>query len=817
MPITVCCVNSCLAKDIVMFYFPRDKNMQSLWLSYVAPHSPELLQLTSKQLAKKKICIRHFEHQYLDGFTRKYHGYPTLLTEEEIACGVPSQSITDYFDHTYCKRRQGMEEAAPEIIKKPKYSKEYMLVNLDGSQNSKRENTGETSVSDDITMLSKPSTSQESYYISMSPKPSTSQQSYDVPISPKPLTTQHSDKNKCIKLVKSRPRLVTNINNLTPRCRRLYFKCKDMIKRKRLFTSNEDNKQNIAHAEILSNTKSFRKLIEKLDFFPKKFIALQLRFAGKASKGRRYNIDEKLMSIALYKQSPKGYSLLQKLFSLPTKRTLNRVLQNINFGEGINENFFAILKQKIKTWSNAKKLCSIVFDEVQLSAHLNFVASNDEIEGFVKADGPPKFADHALVVMLRGICASWRQPVAYYFCQGTTPAATLKHILKDMVKKVFESGLKPLAFICDQGATSQRALKDLQEETKRHCFQNNIKFDGSILIGASNLSVIYDPPHLIKGLRNNMLNKNLIFEGKLTKWEDIVDVYNYDCKLGNIRMLPKLSDEHVIPEKIKKMKVKNCTQVFSERVAATMQYTATFSQRHDGTQISETTKNTAAAVAFFDQLFDTCNGSRSGRAPGKIRGPVKLNSAHKAFWIEAIKKFKKMHFIPKSSLEKATIKNVPTLNNWVTTLESLIRVSEIMQSEGVSFFYTRNLNQDPLENFFGKIRAYNYRYTNPDTFTFRNSFKSLLMTDMLAIHTKNFNCEDDIGETILNITTLLNEEFASEEQPVSDSNDNRNLSCSSEVNLSGNMVSSIFEEKINVNARSYTSGYIIRKLCQNKC
>ncbi|CAG4971939.1 unnamed protein product [Parnassius apollo] len=160
--------------------------MSEKFSSRLLKPTPELLQLSSKQLAKKKICIRHFEHQYLDGFTRKYHGYPTLLTEEELACGVPSQSITDYYDHTYCKRRQGMEEAAPEIIKKPKYSKEYMLVNLDDSQNSKRENTGETSVSDDITMLSKPSTSQQSYYISMSPKPSTSQQSYDVPISPKP-------------------------------------------------------------------------------------------------------------------------------------------------------------------------------------------------------------------------------------------------------------------------------------------------------------------------------------------------------------------------------------------------------------------------------------------------------------------------------------------------------------------------------------------------------------------------------------------------------------------------------------------------------
>lgn len=100
--------------------------------------------------------------------------------------------------------------------------------------------------------------------------------------------------------------------------------------------------------------------------------------------------------------------------------------------------------------------------------------------------------------------------------------------------------------------------------------------DGRVSVGGCMMSIIYDPPHLIKGLRNNMLNKNLMFEGKLTKWDDILDVYNNDCKLGDIRMLPKLTDQHVIPEKIKKMKVKNCTQVFSERVAATMQYTATF-------------------------------------------------------------------------------------------------------------------------------------------------------------------------------------------------------------------------------------------------
>lgn len=69
------------------------------------------------------------------------------------------------------------------------------------------------------------------------------------------------------------------------------------------------------------------------------------------------------------------------------------------------------------------------------------------------------------------------------------------------------------------------------------------------------MSVIYDPPHLIKGLRNNFLTKNILFEKKISKWNDIVEVYKTDCSHAQMRLLHKLNDEHVIPEKIKKMKV----------------------------------------------------------------------------------------------------------------------------------------------------------------------------------------------------------------------------------------------------------------------
>lgn len=87
--------------------------------------------------------------------------------------------------------------------------------------------------------------------------------------------------------------------------------------------------------------------------------------------------------------------------------------------------------------------------------------------------------------------------------------------------------------------------------------------DDVITINGHSLSVIYDPPHLIKGLRNNFLTKNIKFGGKISKWSDIVDVYKTDCNHAQMRLMHKLTDEHVIPEKIKKMKVSNFIDIRS--------------------------------------------------------------------------------------------------------------------------------------------------------------------------------------------------------------------------------------------------------------
>lgn len=102
-----------------------------------------------------------------------------------------------------------------------------------------------------------------------------------------------------------------------------------------------------------------------------------------------------------------------------------------------------------------------------LETGLNYI-SKDEIRGFVDLkERTSQIADHVLVFMIKGVVHKWQQPVAYYFCEGSTSGVMLKQILKEIVIAVGETGLIPLALVSDQGASFQSALKKLQEETRR--------------------------------------------------------------------------------------------------------------------------------------------------------------------------------------------------------------------------------------------------------------------------------------------------------------------------------------------------------------
>lgn len=86
---------------------------------------------------------------------------------------------------------------------------------------------------------------------------------------------------------------------------------------------------------------------------------------------------------------------------------------------------------------------------------------------------------------------------------------------------------------------------------------------------------LFDPPHLIKCIRNNLLTKDLAMTSindiptHIATWDTIKTAWIMDKRMNTIRpLLRKITKEHVIENKIKKMRVKHATQILSGTVAS---------------------------------------------------------------------------------------------------------------------------------------------------------------------------------------------------------------------------------------------------------
>ncbi|CAH2108331.1 unnamed protein product [Euphydryas editha] len=772
-----CCVGGCSATNEThrLFSFPKNDHLRNLWLSFLVPTNSILVGLSKEQLLRKRVCEKHFDkHQFDEEGKRLRYSYPCLFTDDEIAHGVPlssRESVRNALsDHNYYKENSNEDINATDEL--------FIIGRAGDDFHGHPLCLNEVAVKRHRDVADQPSCSF----------------SKEVEFS---TLREHSD--SAVKKLNSKKR--------------------KFVKHVTKVTENNLGKTVTQRLEQAVSYGNIAALFNNFGFLSKQaqtFLLMQLKQCRKYKTGRRFTLDEKLTALVLWKQSPKSYRLLENMFALPNKRTLNRLSEKIIIEPGLSSRVFKYISNKTRNWNSQQKLCTIVFDEIALTPHLTYNEKADEINGFVDVAGNRKmrFCDHALVFMIRGVCSSWRQTVAFYFCEGTVSSASLQNILKQLVEQVAQTGLIPLGLVCDQGSTFRSAIKSLREMTIQKRSHQNEKDDGTIIIAGYSLSVFFDPPHLLKGLRNNFLSKNIIWKGKTATWKDIQFIYDLDSKLGHTRTLPKLTAHHVDPDKIKKMKVSVAAQVLSARTAAMLKYTNTLNHLYTGS--SSSMETTAEVVEFFDELFDSVNCYPGGATKGKLRKAVKMNSPHVQFWTEAIKKLKELKYEDMSSKlalqsGKPRLVRVPSVDGWITTLESFIRITKILfEKYAVKYYYPRNVNQDPLENFFGRVRALNYRNVNPDANTFIYAYKSLLFSRLLSPHSKFANCEVDNGDALIDLSLLF-------EDDNNENNDNINQNIIPSTSqkshvpknyISGSITQEVVLEKIKVQCSAYTAAKV---------
>lgn len=90
------------------------------------------------------------------------------------------------------------------------------------------------------------------------------------------------------------------------------------------------------------------------------------------------------------------------------------------------------------------------------------------------------------------------------------------------------------------------------------------------------------------------------------------------------------------------------------------------------------------------------------------------------------------------------------------TIKSVMCLWENLKAEGLHQIRTRRLNQDCLENFFGKIRQQGGSSINPTPIQFMHAFKKLSCMDLLDC-ADTFNCAADFDKLLMGLIKVVPE------------------------------------------------------------
>lgn len=408
----------------------------------------------------------------------------------------------------------------------------------------------------------------------------------------------------------------------------------------------------------------------------------QISLIGRSSKGHRYSSDFKQIALNIYFLGPKVYKYLQTMLCLPSKRTLQNVIANWCIKSGCNEFIFTVIGAKMKNFTDEARECVLCIDEISLKSNLFYKIKDDEIVGFHETNNSklPTPAQFALTLMVRGIFSKWKQQIGYIFV-STCGQNEMNNLLINTISLLQNNYCKVRAIISDLGSNFYKFANDIGITPDRPYF----------IINNEKIFYIFDPPHLMKATRNNFFKHHFKFNDYLIDKSHIQKFYDHDKTLP-LRLAPKLTNKHMDPNNFDKMRVKYAVQVLSSTVAAALSTHMSFGA------LPAASLGTITFIEKMDKLFDMVNSS-SFESSKLYNRPFKGEPYQLEFLEEILNLFKTIQVVSKSG--KNVTKQIKSLLCWQITISSILNMWEHL---GKRTLFTRRLNQDCLENFFGAVR-----------------------------------------------------------------------------------------------------------------
>lgn len=456
----------------------------------------------------------------------------------------------------------------------------------------------------------------------------------------------------------------------------------------------------------------------------------------KAQTSRKhYSQALKNLCLQFFLSSEKNYELMRKFFRLPSRKTLSKELDNTLCESGLNEKIIQSMKTKIQGSDIKKKYCTIAIDEMALKQHLYYDSKTDRTFGYsdFSINGVDRnIADHAIVMMAQGVFEKWKQPIGFNFVTSTCQTGDVVQIIEGAVRALTEAGFIVLAVISDQGATNVGACMRLIVSQAEPYF----------FVDGNKVYYLYDAPHLLKNTRNCLMKNVVTVGGIEVSWHFIRLFYEADVSNGSVRDAPKLTTTHINPVNQQKMKVKYAAQVFSATVASHMRHYIR------NNVLEATAAHTAHFIDQFDKLFDLFNAT-SEQHPFKPYNNGFSGQQYQYDLLDTMYALIDSIVVTGKDGKNNTAKN-KFLRGWRQNIMAIRQIwADLKDIDDVKYLPTRNLNQDGLENFFGKMRSSCGDCRMPTCYQFMCQFRRKSALNILSTSI-GANCENDMGYMLLN-------------------------------------------------------------------
>ncbi|KAH6924567.1 hypothetical protein HPB50_019605 [Hyalomma asiaticum] len=254
------------------------------------------------------------------------------------------------------------------------------------------------------------------------------------------------------------------------------------------------------------------------------------------------------------------------------------------------------------------------------------------------------------------------------------------------------------------------------------------------------LHFICDVPHVIKCVRNHLVKHKYgqIGDHKLN-YNHYEQLYDAEKKV-EIKVVPKLTEYHIKPQKLQAMNVRLATQLFSRSVAIGFKV-----YRELNVPGFDDTAGTEKVTSLLNDLFDILNAKIP--QAGIRKGSPK---------IKFLEEFLDMLNQTEARKDVKLIASNQTVESLRVTLMSVLCIIEFLHSEGVSYILTAKLNQDPLERFFGLVRSLGGDEDHPTVTKFSQLFRLLSLYTPVKVAVKG-NCERGSDRVLLSAFESLGE------------------------------------------------------------